>query len=249
MTEGHKIATDKLELTHDSLFAGKLVCCQHRNGYRFSVDAVLLAHFIHPARHSILDLGAGSGVISLILAYRNPLISITCLELQNYLSQLIKANIAANGLEDRLTLLQADLRKMEGICPGSFDYVVCNPPYYKLGSGRKNPGLEQSIARHEVLADQKAILAACNYAVRTKGKVALIYPAERAATLLANLKLSGLEPKRVQAVYPYPGTDATHLLIESVRCGGEGLTILEPFYIYNSKDGGYSAQMQALYND
>lgn len=251
VVENQNPATDilKHDLSQDTLFRGRLVCWQYRNGYRFSVDAILLAHFIHPNKHSIIDLGAGSGVISLILSYRNPSVNITCLELQDSLCKLIRTNIEANCLRDRLTLVQGDLKKMGSVSPGSYDYVVCNPPYYKLGTGRKNPGSEQSIARHEVAADQKDVIAACNYAVKTKGKVALIYPAERAASLLANLKISGLEPKRIQAVYPYPGTQATHVLVESVRCGGEELAILEPFYIYKCQDGDYSPEMQALYDD
>jgi len=237
-------------LTHDTLFSGKLVCYQHRNGYRFSIDAVLLAHFIHPHNQTILDLGAGSGVISLILAYRNPLVQVTCLELQEPLCQLLKQNIAANQLEGRLRLVSADFRQMAKVIrPGSYDYVVCNPPYYQLGTGRKNPDQEQAIARHELRADQGDVIGACNYAVKTKGKVALIYPSERAASLLTNLKVSGLEPKRMQVIYPYPGAQATQVLIEAVRCGGEGMVILEPFYVYEHRDGAYSAQMQDLYDD
>jgi tRNA1(Val) A37 N6-methylase TrmN6 len=238
-----------VELTHDTLFAGKLFCCQHRNGYRFSVDAVLLAHFIHPLKEKILDLGAGSGVISLILAYRNPQVQLTCFELQKSLYELLKKNIAANKLESRFTLVCGDLKEIgKAIKPGSHDYVVCNPPYYQLGTGRKNPEQEQAIARHEIKADQADVIGACNYAVKTKGKVALIYPTERLASLLVNLKVSGLEPKRMQLIYPYPGAQSTQALVEAVRCGGEGLVVLEPFYVYECRDGAYSGQMQALYD-
>ena len=152
------------DITHDTLFSGKLTCYQHSGGYRFSVDSVLLAHFIQPNKHSILDLGAGSGVISLILAYRNPLVQITCLELQDSLCKLITQNISANHLEDKLTLVQGDFREISTVVsPGGYDYVVCNPPYYRIGTGRKNPGQEQAIARHEIKADQLDVVAACNY--------------------------------------------------------------------------------------
>ncbi|HSH13650.1 MAG TPA: hypothetical protein VLA15_07870, partial [Desulfurivibrionaceae bacterium] len=61
------------ELTNDTLFAGRLNCRQHRGGYRFSVDAVLLAHFFAPrSDESLIDLGCGCGIIPLILAYRWP---------------------------------------------------------------------------------------------------------------------------------------------------------------------------------
>lgn len=235
-------------LTHDTLFAGKLTCFQHSDGYRFSVDSILLAHFIFPKNESILDLGAGCGVVSLLLAYRHPQVHLTCLELQEPLCALIEKNISANNLESRLDLVRGDLREPGALIrPGSFDYVVCNPPYYRLGTGRENPSDEQAIARHEVMAELADVIAASNFAVKTKGKVALVYPASRAASLLSGLKVSGLEPKRLQVIYPYPGAAASQVLVEAVRCGGEELQILEPLYIYSCKDGDYSSQMKAFY--
>ena len=72
-----------MPLTDDTLFNGRLVCRQHRNGYRFSLDAVLLAHFCQPAsRDKVLDLGCGCGVIGLVLCYRHPEVQVTGLELQ-----------------------------------------------------------------------------------------------------------------------------------------------------------------------
>ena len=236
-------------LSHDTLFDGQITCTQSRQGYRFSIDAVLLAHFVSPRRQDrVLDLGAGCGVVSLILAYRHPAISLTCLEIQDSLLDLIRANIAQNGLADRMQSVAGDLRHMHGLLPaGGFDLVVCNPPYYAVGSGQRNPNDEQAVARHELKADLADILRAAAFALRTKGRLALIYPATRGAALIAALRQFHLEPKRLQAVHPYPGAAASLLLVEAVNRGGEELAVLPPLYVHDEPAGDYSPALAAFY--
>ena len=238
------------ELTEDTLFEGGLLCHQHRNGYRFSVDAVLLAHFVSPERGAhILDLGAGCGIVSLLLAYRHPSVMLSAVEIQKSLFALCRQNVLANGFEKRIAVLHGDMCRLASLFPAeSFDWAVSNPPYRKLASGRRNPGREQNLARHEVKASLQEVLAAASYAVKNRGRVALVYPATRLAALLAAFRFHGLEPKRLQPVYSYPGGPAKLVLVESVKNGGEELKILEPFYIYREQgDRGYSAAMLELY--
>ncbi|MCB2182124.1 MAG: methyltransferase [Desulfobulbaceae bacterium] len=237
------------QLSEDTLFDGRLACVQHSEGYRFSIDAVLLAHFIHPRQKDvILDLGAGCGVISLILAYRWPAISLTTLELQPDLVSLIKQNISLNNFKDRFHVKQGDLRQMNSLFTAEiFDWVVCNPPYGKIDTGRLNPDSEQAIARHEIAADFADISRAISYSLKNRGKAALIYPANRAAVLVATLKQAGLEPKKLQVVHSYPGGVGRLVMLEVVKNGGEELTILPPFFIYDQPGGAYSSQMAKLY--
>lgn len=240
--------------SEDSLFDGRLICRQHRRGYRFSLDAVLLAHFVNPCpKARVLDLGGGCGVISLILAYRFHDIRITVLELQTGLVDLIKENIIKNDEQgnryrERIEVVNGDLRSIDRfVRAGVFDWVVCNPPYRKTGSGRINPSSEEAMARHELQADLKAVVAACTFAVRTRGRVAVVYPASRGVSLLYEMRCSGLEAKRLQVVYSYPGSEAKLLLVEAVKGGGEELTVAAPFYVYQEKDSSYSPEMAAYY--
>ena len=235
--------------TEDSLFDGRLVCLQHAEGYRFSVDAVLLAHFIRPrSKETILDLGAGCGVVSLILCYRHAGVALTALELQEKLSALIEENIRANHFQDRISLVTGDLRQISSLVPAeSYDWVVCNPPYGKVSSGRQNAGSEQAAARHEIYAALDDVVAAVFFALRNRSRAALIYPADRAAALLSTLKERKLEPKRLQLVHSYPGGEGKLVLVEVVKNGGEGLLVLPPFYIYQKPGGAYSAEMSRLY--
>jgi tRNA1(Val) A37 N6-methylase TrmN6 len=238
----------------DTLFDGRLICMQHKRGYRFSIDAVLLAHFIKPCADArILDIGGGCGVISLILAYRYQLVGITVLELQDDLVELIRRNIERNdaqaaGFKERIEVVHGDLRIIDQyVQAGGYDWVVCNPPYRRPGSGRVNPASEQAVARHELQANLKDVVGACAYGVRTRGRVALVYPAVRGVSLFYEMRNQGLEPKKLQVVYSYPGSAARLLLVEAMKGGGEELTIESPLYIYKEKDGDYTAEMAECY--
>jgi tRNA1(Val) A37 N6-methylase TrmN6 len=237
------------ELSEDSLFFGKLTCLQHRHGYRFSVDAVLLAHFIAPAAGDrILDLGAGCGVVSLLLGYRNPFISLCALELQPALAELCRRNALRNSLADRLQVKEGDLRSIDTLpAAGSFDWVVANPPYRKNETGRRNLDQEQAIARHEIKADLGAVVRAAAYTLKTRGRSAFVYPAARAAALINELINHGLAPKRLRVVHSYPGESARLVLVEAVKAGGEELAILPPLYIYEAAGGCYSKEMAKMY--
>jgi tRNA1(Val) A37 N6-methylase TrmN6 len=238
----------------DTLFDGELQCLQHLDGYRFSIDPVLLAHFVRLAKDEyILDLGAGCGVIGLILLYRarKQIQKLTAFELQSSLVQLIRDNISLNQFEEQMQVLEGDLRHVKQfLVPESFSTVVCNPPFYPAGSGRASSNKESQLARHQVACTLTEVIAAAALSAKNRGKVYLIYPAEGLGTLLALLPKQQLIVKRLQLVYSYPDTskDANLLLLEAVKNGGEGVDILPPFYIYTQKNGDYSKAMQQFYD-
>lgn len=237
-------------LTDDTLFDGKLLCRQYRKGYRFSVDAVLAAHFCRvQAGDHVFDLGCGCGVIGLVLAFRHPNIRVTGLEFQADLAMLAHDNVLANRMESTVEVIEGDLRRIgQFIQPESMDLVVCNPPYRKPGTGRISPGDQRSRARHEIDACLEDIVQAAAFAVKNRGRAVFVYPAKRAVALLHLLKSKNIEPKRLQPVYSYPGSkEATLMLIEGVKNGGEEAAILAPFYIYAKQNGPYTPQMQELY--
>ncbi len=237
------------EFSEESLFAGRLSCRQPRRGYRYSLDAVLLAHFLVPKRRDrILDLCAGCGIVSLLLAYRWPEIRLTALEVQPRLAGLIRENSETNGLSGRMEAVTGDCRRIgELLAPGSFDCLVCNPPYRRLASGRQNPHSEEAIARHELRADLETVLAAAAHALRTGGRAVFVYPAARAASLLAGLAAHAFAAKRLRVVHSHPGDQGRLVLVEAAKNGGEGLTILPPLHVYQHRGGEYTAEMAAFY--
>ncbi|MEW6593678.1 MAG: methyltransferase [Thermodesulfobacteriota bacterium] len=236
-------------VTHDTLFAGRLTCLQHREGYRFAIDAVLLAHFALPRPgERVLELCAGNGVVSLIMAFRQPQVAFTALELQPRLVGLLRSNVALNHCEERITVVEGDCRTLGDHVPaGAFDRVVMNPPYRRVESGRQTLGDEAARARHELTLTLNEAVAAMAVAVKNRGRCAVVYPAERLAALITSLKSQCLEPKRLQTVHGYPGAGARLVLVEAVKNGGEELAVLPPFFVHQSPGGDYTPEMAALH--
>ncbi|HSH13284.1 MAG TPA: methyltransferase, partial [Desulfurivibrionaceae bacterium] len=197
---------------------------------------------------SLLDLGCGCGIIPLILAYRWPHLRLSGLELQPQLANLARSNVADSGFSERISIVEGDLRALNGLFkPGQFQRVVCNPPFYRSAGARHNLDPERRLARHEVAADLAEVVAAASWLLHQGGRVDLVYPAERAAALLAALRGAGLEPKRLQVVHSHPGGVGTLVLVEGLKGGGEELEILPPFFIYREVGGGYAAEMARCY--
>ena len=141
-------------LTADSFFNGRIQVKQHRSGYRFSIDAVLLASHARPGpKDTVLDLGTGCGIIPMILAYRNPGIKIYGIEVQTDLADIAALNITENGLDDQIAVLCMDMKALIlKMTSGPVDLVVSNPPFRKADSGRINPSRQRAVARHEIKA-------------------------------------------------------------------------------------------------
>ncbi|NOR24392.1 MAG: methyltransferase [Desulforhopalus sp.] len=239
--------------SRDSLFDGELICFQHQKGYRFSIDAVLVAHFVDVKQGDrILDLGTGSGVISMILMYRwrGRVREVSGIEMQRSLAELAMKNFQANGLEHLGSIIQGDIKEIETqIKPESYDKIVCNPPFYTPASGRANKNPEAQMARHQILATLEDFLRAAAFAVKNGGVASFVYPAEQICQFISLAGKFRLEVKKIQFVYSYPHKTATSrlVLIQCLKNGGTGTEILPPFYVYSEKNGLFSSEMMDFY--
>lgn len=244
------------EETLDDLLDGRLKILQKKRGYRFSLDSILLAHFvrIEPGM-KVVELGLGSGVISLILCYRTGC-KLTGLEIQAQLADMAARSFRMNRLDSLIEIIRKDIREIEEALPAdAFDAVVFNPPYRKKGSGRISAGPEKAIARHELRGTLADFVRAAGYLIRKAGFVFTIYPATRAVELVSRLRESGIEPKRMRMVHSTERTGAEFILLESVKGGGEELEILPPLFIYQSGESGghyrgnYTSEMEKIFSD
>jgi tRNA1Val (adenine37-N6)-methyltransferase len=220
----------KANETIDSFLNGKLQIVQSRQGYRFSVDALLLAEFVSvKSKDVVVDLGAGCGIISLFLAVKRKVGFIVGLELQEELASQAQRNIVLNTLEKKIAIIRGDLRHLP-MGPAFAHIVVCNPPYRRQKSGRINPDFSKAIARHELSTKIDDILFAGKALLKEGGRLALIYPANRLAEIFAKMRIQNIEPKRLQIVFPNSYSHAKLAMIEGRLRGKSGLKILPPLF-------------------
>lgn len=238
------------EETLDEILNGLVRVFQKKRGYRFSIDALLLAHFVSlQARSKALDLGTGSGIVPLVLANRFPHTAWTGLEIQDRMAALADKNVELNGLQDHINIVQGDARKIKSIFPAhSFDAVTCNPPYRKINSGRINPGEEKAIARHEIEGSLKDFLHAAKYLLKPGGKFFAVYPARRLVELVFLFRASSMEPKRMQLVFTNEASNAVFVLAEGRYGSREELKIEPALFIYDA-DKKYTSQMKDIFSD
>ncbi len=240
--------TNSSNETQDTILDGSITLIQPKHGYRFSVEAILLGRFAHATtRDRVLDLGAGCGVVSMMIAALYRPREVVAIEIQQALAEMIdrkRCNQRPQGGEVRLTPTFGQ-KKITGVEPASFDLVVANPPYRATASGRENPDCGRRVARGEgatVLAD--FVAAARRYA-RAAGRVAFIFAARRSAELISAMRSKQLEPKRIRFVHPQIGAPASVMLIEARAGGGIEVAIEAPLILYE-RPGIYTAEARTL---
>jgi tRNA1Val (adenine37-N6)-methyltransferase len=237
-------------VTRDSISlrgAGMAHITQPVNGHRFTLDSVLLADFcrIKP-KERVLEPGAGTGIISLLLAKKQPGASFTAVEVQSDLAVLCEQNIMDNELTGRMQVVRKDLRRIgRTIAAGSMNVVVANPPYRREDAGRTSPDNTRRIARQQATAPLGSWLGLQRY-LKNGGRFTMIFPAAQLAELITEMKRSALEPKRLRLAHPYTDRTASLVLIEAIKGGGSGVEVLAPLVIHE-QGGGYSKEMREIY--
>jgi tRNA1(Val) A37 N6-methylase TrmN6 len=212
----------------DQFLEGRLKLIQSRDGYRFSIDAVLLSEFVTIRPEDVVvDIGTGCGVILLILLLTKPAGHVFGLEIQEALASQAQRNAVLNGFEDKMGIILGDIKNPPMVNKFA-DVVICNPPYRKAESGRINPDQRRAIARHEILASIDDILRAARNLLTKKGRLAMIYPSVRLVDILLRMRRYDLEPKKVRINYPGLQSGARLTLIEAVLGGKPGLEIRPP---------------------
>jgi tRNA1Val (adenine37-N6)-methyltransferase len=212
----------------DDFNNGNLRLIQSRTGYRFSIDAVLLSEFVTIKRDDVVvDLGAGCGIIPLMLLIKRPVRRAYGLEIQWVLAYQTARNAMLNGFSDRMSVIMGDIRNPP-LSASCADVVVCNPPYRRKESGRINPDQQRAIARHEILASLNDILNTTKRILKPKGRLAMIYPVERLNDLMIRMRSLDMEPKRLRIIYPGMESEAKLAMVEAYLGGKPGLKILPP---------------------
>ena len=243
-----KLIWNSPEETLDTLFDGRLKVLQSKRGYRFSIDALLLAYFARPqGEDRIIDLGTGCGIIPLIFAFRRQTERSVGVEIQPSLADLARRNAALNRVCGRVKIWEKDFTRLGNRrWKEKFDRVISNPPYRKLGTGRLNPREEKALARHEIRSTLEDVLRAARYLLKEGGRLAMIYPAFRFADLIREAVRFRLEPKRLQFVHSRAGEEACLVLLEALKGGRSQIRVLPPLFLFDPA-GRYTSEAEKLF--
>ena len=226
-------------------------------GYRFVYDDALFPpgtdSFLLSAypklkrRQSVCDLGCGTGLLGLLLLQRQPELQITGIEIEPQAAALAVRAAEENGLQDRLSVLHGDLRRIRSLLPaGRSDLVICNPPYYPADSGRLAADRSIRTARTETEATLDEICAAAAYLLRWDGSFCLVQKPERLADVLCAMRAHAIEPKRLRFVCTLPQRAPSLFLLEGRRGGKPSLTVEAPMILQNA-DGTPTAEVDRIY--
>lgn len=229
----------------------------HRSGYMiiqnpkhfcFGIDAVLLTGFATVNKdETVLDLGTGSGVIPLLLSAKTQAKHLSGIEIQEESARMAARSIEYNGLTDKISIIQGDIKEIKALVSAhSFEVVTANPPYMEAGSGLPGAQSSKAIARHEILLSLDDVISAAAYSLKWRGRFYMVHRPSRLTDIIYTLRKHKLEPKRLRFVQPYADKEPNLLLIEAVYGGGKELKIMPTLIVYDS-EGNYTKECYEIY--
>jgi tRNA1Val (adenine37-N6)-methyltransferase len=222
---------------------------QPENGFRFSVDSLLLSCFAVPGNKArILDLGTGCGVIpiGLFLHNQEKNIHLCGLESNPEMLEAVRTNIQNLGFEDVFRVIDGDVREKALLEPESFDLVVSNPPFREKGRGRECVDKGKQCARFEEKASLEDFVRTAAYAAKGRGRVCFVFLAERVLELVEFFRKYRLEPKRIRFCHGRSGDPSKIVLVEAVKNGKNGLVVESPLILYRDDDMSSSPNPHSL---
>ena len=228
-----------------------------RNGYKiiqdpgrfcFGMDAVLLSGFakVKPGER-VVDLGTGTGIIPILLEARSKGASFTGLEIQPESADMASRSVQLNDLQERVHIVNGDIKEAVQIFGAASCHVVTgNPPYMTAQHGLQNPDQPKAIARHEVLCTLEDVISQAAGLLMPGGRFYMVHRPFRLAEIMTGLCAHGLEPKRMQLVYPYVDREPNMVLLEAVKGGRPRITVEKPLIIYK-EPGKYMDELYDIY--
>ena len=236
-------------MNYDELWPNGPKLIQSEDVFTLGTDAVMLSYFARtPSANKVCDLGTGSGIIALLLAWENHRMQVDGIEIQPQAVELARQNVELNALSSRINIIEGDIRMYRDMPgAGSYDLVVANPPYFAVNSGISVENDSIAMARDERTCTLKDVCAAAAHFTRWGGKFALVHRPERLAEVFTSLCSNGLEPKRMRFVQNKITSLPSLVLIESRRGGNPGLIIDEPLVLCDD-NGERTYEVRRIYH-
>ena len=239
----------KEERIDDLEFKG-LKIIQKNNGFCFGIDAVLLSDFAKEIKNNskVLDLGTGTGILSILLTGKTNLSKIYGIEVQKDIAEMATRSVALNRLQNKIEIINMDINNLENILEtNSFDAIVTNPPYKNENSGKINDNEYKYISRHETSASLSDFIKISFRMLKDKGCFYMVHRPERLVDIIYELRANKLEPKNIRFVYSNINKEPKLVLIKAVKNANKFLKVDKPLFVYD-KNGRYTEEILKIYN-
>lgn len=252
----------------DDLEFNNLKIIQNKDGFCFGIDSVLISDY---AKKDIknnalgVDLGTGTGIISILLSAKTRLSKIIGIEVQKEVADMAQRSIELNGLQNKIEIKNLNIRNIlenkdkenkkqvesENMPDSSswlekFDFVVTNPPYKKLETGKVNESEYKYISRHEATANLEDFIKVSKYLLKDKGSFFMVHRPDRLVDIIELMRKYKLEPKNIRFIYPSVDKSPNLVLIKGIKNAKPFLKIDKPLIVYN-QNGEYTDEIYEIY--
>lgn len=233
----------------DDLELNGLKIIQDAKKFRFGIDAVLLSDFAKEVKSgsTIVDLGAGTGIISILLTGKTEKTKIYSVEIQDEMAEMASRSVTLNNLQDRIQIINSDLKELDGkIEFNTIDAIVTNPPYQKTNTGKVSENEAELISRHEIKCTIADICEVSCKLLKPEGAMYIVHRPERLVDILYEMRKNKIEPKKIRFVKPKEDSKANLILIKGVKLAKPFLNIEKELIIYDN-EGNYTKETLEIY--
>lgn len=235
----------------DDLEFKNLKIIQNKEGFCFGIDSVLLADFAKNLKKgaNVLDLGTGTGIISILLCGKTYLNNIIGVEIQEEVDQMANRSSKLNNLENKFKVVNENIKNLKNIYEKqSFDVIVTNPPYKKKETGIINENEKKTISRHEITATLEDFIKVSSDLLKDKGELYMVHRPERLVDIFSLMRKNKIEPKILKMVYSNINKEPKLILIKGIKNAKPFLLIEKNLYIYDN-NGNYTDEILGIYNN
>ena len=221
---------------------------QNNEYFNFSLESILIPRFcILKKKMKIIDFCTGNAPIPLVLSTLTDS-EVIGVEVQKEIYALATESVKINGLEERISILNEDVKKLPDLFEtDTFDLITCNPPYFKVNeSSNLNDNYIKTVARHEVMLTLNDIFAVSRKLLKNNGSLVMVHRTDRLSEILTLMTNNNLQPKRIRFIYPKEGKESNLVLIDAKKNGKIGVKVLPPLYCHND-DGSYTSEVLKMF--
>ncbi len=233
-----------MELSKNYFLDGKIIIYQPKKGFRFSIDAPILADFINipQSNANLLEIGGGCGIISLILAKTKNFNKIYVLEIQDLMITAMKKSVKENGFENLINIIRGDFKTPP--FKKKFDIILSNPPYIKKDSGKLPANSNKRIAKFEIELNMRTILGNSFNLLKNNGSLYLIYPYKRKKELRKEVKNKDYFISRERIVLPRKNRTPVFYMVELTKIKNDNTN--SDYIILEDENGNYKEEIENI---